>query len=99
LYNIIQDFIEDRNLNRLLARFEKVKHTCADYDKILESIGFWSGSAYFLVGDYDKAWDCLKTSYIRIADVINIRSRCNDTSIDGNVLIRLTRESRSLLTE
>ncbi len=99
LYEIIEAFLKDKNLGRLLDRFDKVTDACSHYDKILESIGFWTGDAYLLLGDYDTAWDFLKTRFIRVTDVLNIRSKCRQTSIDGEVLSRVLGKSGRRLTK
>ncbi len=99
LYSTIETFIQYGDLGRLLARFDRIRDACSDYDKVTQTIRYWTGDAYLFLGYYDQAWDYLKASYIRVCDVINLRSKCMDTAIDGHTLIRLARESGSLLTK
>jgi len=52
------------------------------------------------VHEYDKAWDLSKQTRAHLdpADVLNIRARCVDTTIDGHDLLRILRGGDNGLT-
>ncbi len=87
LYSIIQSFVEDKNIDRLLECFKKVQKGYGKYEKISDYLVYWTSDAYLYLNDYDKAWEAHKGRILKLTDVMNFRSKCRDTSIDGQDLM------------
>jgi hypothetical protein len=86
-YDAIYRFIENKDINQLVARFELLKQGYSNYDKISYLDG-WLADAWLYLGNYDEAWQILRqASKLSFEDILNIRARCSDTAIDGNDLL------------
>jgi hypothetical protein len=86
-YDAIYRFIENNDINQLVARFELLKQGYGNYDKISYLDG-WLADAWLFLGNYDAAWQMLRqASKLGFEDILNIRARCSDTAIDGNDLL------------
>jgi len=90
LYSVIKRFIKDKDIDRLLRSFEKVSRGYGGKEeKIRGYLIPWTSDAYLYLNDCDKAWEVRKGRNLQVTDVINLRAKCRDTSIDVEDLIRL----------
>lgn len=87
LYSIVANFISDKNLDSLLTSIEKLQSGYSKYEKIRDYLTYWKSDAFLYLNDYDKAWETKKGMSLGLSDVINFRSKCKDTSLDGPDLI------------
>lgn len=103
LYSVIKRFIKDKDINRLLKCFEKVNMGYSEYEKIRDYLVYWTSDAYQFLCDYDKAWEVRKEAWkfgkgkeLDVSDFMNFRSKCKDTSINGQDLMRMLGSDNSL---
>jgi|GEM_PF-1042235 DNA-directed RNA polymerase subunit RPC12/RpoP len=89
LYAAIDDFKSDGNIERLLARFDPIRRGYADIEKVTDYVRLWTSDAYLAVGDYDTAWAYRKGYGMRVFDFLAIRSKCRETTIDGEDIVSL----------
>lgn len=88
-YDAIYHFVENRDIHQLKARFELLKQGYSNYDKI-SYLEDWLADAWIYVENYDEAWLILREKAgLSIDDILSIRARCSDTTIDGNELLRV----------
>ncbi|MEA3476189.1 MAG: leucine-rich repeat domain-containing protein [Candidatus Cloacimonadota bacterium] len=95
IYSIIKHFINDKNINKLLLNFAKMDMGYGDkYYSISHYLQSWLFDAYLYIGNYDDAWE-VKTIYgfCNIEDAINFKSRCKDTSINGEELLHVVNKT------
>jgi hypothetical protein len=85
----IEQFVSDKNLNRLFCLFKKMDEGYGHYEMIRTNIGVWTRDAYLYLGMYDEVWPLLKSRNPNIALFINVRSNCKDTSINGQDLLNI----------
>lgn len=100
LYSVIEDFIKDKDIDCLAECFDKVRvrRGYSEHERVREHLDAWLSDAYFYVEEYDKAWELHRKAQIglSVADFINFKSRCKDTSIDGQDLFLLLGSNNSL---
>jgi hypothetical protein len=96
LYSVIQHFAQDKDINRLLERFDNINKGYSEYKKIKGYLMGWTSDAYLYLQNYDKAWETGKGKRLNICDIINFRAKCSDTSIDGQDLISLLQSDNGL---
>ena len=87
LYSVVQRFMIDKDLDRLLQSLEKVNSGYGKYEKIRDYLARWPSDAYLYLGNYDKAWEARKGLGLQVTEVIDLRAKCKDTSIDGQDLM------------
>jgi len=100
LYEAIRQFIQDKDIGKLETCFAKSRQAYpSDYAPGQDSLTWWRSDAYVYLKDYEKAWQ-LRTSVRRgmlehweqrFMDILKIRAKCADTSIDGASLLSWTR--------
>jgi len=88
IYSVIERFLVDKDIHRLLAIFERLQMDYNCYEKIGNYTRDWAADAWLSLSNYDEAWELLKTLSrpISISDVINIKAKCKDTKITGHDL-------------
>jgi transcription initiation factor TFIIIB Brf1 subunit/transcription initiation factor TFIIB len=91
LYSIIERFTKDRNANYILKELEKVKQAYGEYDKLFSYASIWESDINYFLNDFNKVWEMRKKQGIkyRLEDIINIRTKCDDTSIDGEDFFKI----------
>lgn len=89
IYSVIERFLDDKDINHLLAIFERLRTSYSGYDKIRDYPRDWAIDAWLCLGNYDEAWALVKTlpRPLSIFDVVNIKAKCIDTKIDGHDLL------------
>jgi hypothetical protein len=96
LQSTVQRFISDKNLKGLLADFEKFSAAYGSHERLQFFLSLWKADAYLYLGNYDLAWSCIRQMYFNIQDVLDIRSKCNETSVSGADLFKLTGAKETL---
>jgi len=88
IYSVIERFLDDKDINRLLGIFERLRTDYSCYEKIGNYTRGWATDAWLSLRNYDEAWALLKTlpMPISISDVVNIKATCKDTKITGHDL-------------
>ena len=89
LYSVIRQFVVDKDLNWFLSSLEKIRKGYGHYEKLNSHLFFYESDACLLSNKYDLAWYYRRQSFLNIEDVINIRSKCKETSIDGEDLFKI----------
>lgn len=88
-YDAIYRFDVDKDIGQLVASFERLQKGYGNYQKISYLEG-WLADAWLYIGNYDEAWRILREQPgLSIGDILNIRARCSDSTIDGNDLLRV----------
>ncbi len=87
LRSVVEQFISDKNINRLLERFEEIRQVYGDFREIKYSLLTWNADAFLYLNDFDNAWVFMRQRFISMQDIINIRAKCKETFIDGKDLI------------
>jgi hypothetical protein len=88
-YDAIYRFVVDKEIGQLIASFERLQKGYSNYNKITY-LDHWLADAWLYLGNYDEAWRILREQAgLSFSDILNIRARCSDTTIDGNVLLRV----------
>jgi hypothetical protein len=78
------------DVEQLLKSFDRIKRDYSCYEKVAPYLDNWTVDALLYVHEYDKAWDLLKKmARFQPSDVLNVRARCTDTTIDGHDLLRI----------
>jgi len=86
-YDAIYRFVADKDIGQLVASFERLQKGYSNYKKI-SYLEDWLADAWRYSENYDKAWRILRERPgLSIGDILNIRARCSDTTIDGNDLL------------
>lgn len=90
-YDVIHRFVVNKDINQLVASFERLqKGYSSQYKKIPPYLDSWLADAWLYLDRYDEAWGILrKRVRLQVRDILNIRAKCSDTSIDGNDLLHL----------
>jgi CheY-like chemotaxis protein len=89
LYDVIGKFIKTKDIDYLLTCFGKMQKGYVHREEIMVHLSSWTKDAYLYVEDYDRWWEYVKAGSFRIEDIINIKSKCSDTSIDGQNILKL----------
>jgi hypothetical protein len=99
LYELVKDYLRKRNIDEFKNGFEKVMKLYSKYEKIEDYYFMWMQGAHYMHKDFDQAWNYLyllnKSNQelegrIRFEDILNIRCKCKDTTIDTSLLLNLT---------
>jgi hypothetical protein len=88
-YEAIFHFVADKDIHPLVASFERLQKGYSNY-KIVPYLKNWLVDAWLYIENYDEAWRILREQpALSIGDILNIRARCSDSTIDGNDLLRV----------
>ncbi len=92
-YDAIYRFVADKEIGSLVASFERLKKGYSNYEKVAY-LDRWLADAWLYINNYDAAWQMLRhASKLRLDEVLNIRAKCSDTTIDGHDLLAITGNS------
>jgi len=87
---LLHRFAGDKDIDSLVASFERLNKGYSNYEKFVHHLNFDLTNAYLFVKDYDAAWQLRrKESFLSVNDVLNIRAKCRETSIDGSDLLEM----------
>ncbi len=88
-YEAIFRLVAEKEIDQLVASFERLQKGYSNYKKISYLID-WLADAWLYIENYDEAWRILREQpRLSIGDILNIRARCSDTTIDGKDLLRV----------
>jgi predicted amidophosphoribosyltransferase len=92
IYQAIFRFVEDKDLDALVACFERLRKGYSNYERrwleVQRYLDWWLTDAYLYLNNYDSAWQLMrKKSSLCVDDVLNVRAKCSETTIDGNDLL------------
>lgn len=97
LYKIVQRLLKTKDINKLIEKFEMLQNFYGDYEKVETYLAHWQKDAYLFVGNFEKAWEAtIKCNYVTLADIINIRGNCEETSIDSKTLFKILMSDNGL---
>lgn len=99
IYTIIDKFLSDKNVDSLIESFEKINQGYGDYENINTHLTYWMSDAYLYLGDYDNAWKIRKGRSFFLTDILSIKAKCTDKSIDADDLISVFQKTYLGLTK
>lgn len=93
-------FEVDKNLDHLFRSLDKIYDVYKYLERLGPRLDWIRCYAYLFVQNYERSWHfLLQSGYgISVSQVINIRGKCNDTAIDGEIFCRVSTKSNNGLT-
>ena len=99
IYTIIDKFLSDKNIDGLIESFEKIKQGYGNYKNIDANLTYWMRDAFYYLGDYNNAWKATKGKICFLTDLLNIKAKCSDKSIDADDVISVINKTYLGLTK
>lgn len=82
IYSLVENFIKDRDINKLKKEFAILDEAYGNYGYIKGLLQSCIADAYLLIGDYDSYWT-IESQRGGFEDVLNIKRKCTNTSISA----------------
>lgn len=95
-YSLIEEYLKKGNLKDIIDRFERLLNFYIENIKACQYIYFWLSDLYLLGKNYDKSWELKRKVSLTIENVVHLRSKCADTTINGSDLLMILKSGTGL---
>jgi hypothetical protein len=81
IYDVINYFISSKNYSNLSYLFDFLRNGYGDTPKLKDYLNSWQGDAALFIENWSDAWEYKRKSILDFDFVLNVRSKCEDTSL------------------